>query len=189
MGVRRLSVVGLAALHRAERPGDGGAVPVKGGAGARESCGCSAGSPSTWPGRGSRAVPPAVPVCRDAARTVHETYATTLAVGSDIGGEEGLAVDHYVGYLAAGQALAAGRRGERPVPRRRSTALNGAGPAVRPDSCLASIWIADLNHPDGRPDRGLALIDASVIETVPAPETFGLHGSPSHPNATGTTRP
>ena len=32
--------------------------------------------------------------CRDAARTVHETYATTLAVGSDIGGEEGLAVDH-----------------------------------------------------------------------------------------------
>jgi hypothetical protein len=54
---------------------------------------------------------------------------------------------------------------------------------------LASIWIADLNHPDGRPDRGLALIDASVIETVPVPETFGLHGSPSHPNATGTTRP
>ncbi|HEX3205157.1 MAG TPA: hypothetical protein VHQ68_02840, partial [Propionibacteriaceae bacterium] len=46
---------------------------------------------------------------------------------------------------------------------------------------LASIWIADLNHPDGRPDRGLALIDASVIETVPAPETFGLHGSPSPP--------
>ena len=37
---------------------------------------------------------------------------------------------------------------------------------------LASIWIADLNHPDGRPDRRLALIDASVIETVPAPETF-----------------
>ena len=32
--------------------------------------------------------------CRDAARTVHETYATTLAVGSDIGGDEGLAVDN-----------------------------------------------------------------------------------------------
>jgi hypothetical protein len=46
---------------------------------------------------------------------------------------------------------------------------------------LASIWIADLNHADGRSDRGLALIDASVIETVPAPETFGLHGSPSPP--------
>ena len=38
---------------------------------------------------------------------------------------------------------------------------------------LASIWIADLNHPTGQRARGLALIDASVIETVPAPETFG----------------
>ena len=92
-------------------------------------------------------------------------------------------VPHYVGYLAAGQALAAGSPGE--SGRFRVDAvlrcLMAAAQLSDLTGRLASIWIADLNHPDGRPDRGLALIDASVIETVPAPETFGLHGSPSPP--------
>src|SRR4029453_16536545 len=111
----------------------------------------------------------------------HETYATTLAVGSDIGGEEGLAVDHTTS--ATWQPDRRWRPGRRGSGRFRVDAVLRClmAPAQLSDLTgrLASIWIADLNQPDGRPDRGLALIDASVIETVPAPETFGLHASPS----------
>lgn len=113
---------------------------------------------------------------------MHETYATTLAVGSDIGGEEGLAVDHTTS--ATWQPDRRWRPGRRGSGRFRVDAVLRClmAPAQLSDLTgrLASIWIADLNHPDGRPD-GLALIDASVIETVPAPETFGLQGSPSPP--------
>jgi len=90
---------------------------------------------------------------------------------------------HYVGYLAAGQALAAGSPWESGRFRVDAVLRCLMAPAQLSDLTgrLASIWIADLKHPDGRLDRGLALIDASVIETVPAPETFGLRGSPSPP--------
>lgn len=128
------------------------------------SAGCS-GSAATPPGPCTRPTPQRLPsAATSAVRRVWR-------------------VPHYVGYLAAGQALAAGSPWE--SGRFRVDAvlrcLMAAAQLSDLTGRLASIWIADLNHPDGRPDRGLALIDASVIETVPAPETFGLHGSPSPP--------
>lgn len=118
--------------------------------------------------------------CRDAARTVHETYATTLTVGGEIGGEEHLGAD-YVGYLTTGRALAVGLPWESGRFRVDAVLRCCMAPARLSDLAgqLASTRIADLDHPDARPDRRLARLHPSVVAAVPAPETFGLHGSPS----------
>jgi hypothetical protein len=143
---------GRAASGR-ERPGDGGAVPVKGAAGARESvrvlgrfaldlawqgiqsgsAGCS-GSAATPPGPCTRPTPQRLPsAATSAVRRVWLWTTLRRLPGSRTGVGGRVAV------------------GERPVPRRRSTAvLNGAGPAVRPD------WSSglDLDRGSEPPRRG-----------------------------------
>lgn len=115
---------------------------------------------------------------REAARTVHETYATTLSVGLTLERSESIPAG-YRTYLETGRRLAP--PGEWESGRFQVDAALRVCMAGTPLSAarqLATLRVVDLDVPSALPDLRLSWLTDEVVASLPHPEAFGLRGSP-----------
>lgn len=126
--------------------------------------------------------------CRQEARRVHETYATTLTLGGDRSAARALdANPEYREHFDTGMQLTGGLgwdRGRFLLDLALRACMAGGALQVLAVRGLAGVRVTDLDHPDVRPDARLAAV-LRIAAGLPH-KAIGTIGPGSSPDELGT---